>query len=452
MQPSHGEVMSRHGTMAEAEPDALPGRMMAGHHAMARWVDVTLLGVALWLLISPVTMTYGSRALAISDVGSAVLIAAFAALSLWGRKAWAPYAAAAVGTWLLFAPLLFWAPEAGVYLNDTVVGAVVIALAVLIPHGMPMPGPAIPPGWSYNPATWGQRLPIIALALFGFVVSRYMAAYQLGHVGSVWDPFFGSGTVEILDSEVSKMFPVSDAGLGAAIYLLEVLMTAMGDERRWRTMPWMVAFFGLLVVPLGVTSILLVMAQPLAVGTWCTLCLAAAVGMLLMVPLALDEVVAMVQLLGRRRRAGEGVWKTFWLGANEGGQEPVDPAAAPYRAAGGALRGVTTPLPLLGATLIGLWLMAAPAVLGYSGWAAGSDQIVGSVVVTVALVAMAEVARSVRLINALLGMWLLVSPWVLGAPPAVVVADMVAGAALVALSLPRGAIIERYAGLESRVR
>ena len=439
-------------SMSTMDADVAPGVAMASHHGMARWVDVTLLGVAAWLVASPLTIGYGSLPLVVSDVASGLLIAIFAALSLWGGKTWAPYATAVVGTWLLFAPLLFWAPEAAVYLNDTVVGAVVIALAVLIPHGMDMPGPSIPPGWSYNPATWPQRLPIIGLALFGFIVSRYMAAYQLGHIGSVWDPFFGSGTVRILDSEVSKMFPVSDAGLGAAIYLIEVLMTAMGDERRWRTMPWMVAFFGVLVVPLGVTSVLLVMAQPLAVGTWCTLCLAAAVGMLVMVPLAVDEVVATVQLLRRQRRAGASVWRVFWVGTNEGDDEPAVPSQRPYTAAAGAFRGIGAPLPLLATAVLGGWLLAAPAVLGYEGAAANSDQLVGALVFTIALVALAEVARAARLLNVVLGVWLAASPWVLGAPLSAAVADVVVGVALIGLSLPRGPVVERYDGLEASVR
>ena len=29
----------------------------------------------------------------------------------------------------------------------------------------------------------------------------------------------------------------------------------MGDQRRWRTMPWLVLVFGLLIVPLGAISI-----------------------------------------------------------------------------------------------------------------------------------------------------------------------------------------------------
>src|SRR3546814_13437912 len=97
---------------------------------------------------------------------------------------------------------------------------------------MAMEGPEIPLGWSYNPSTWVQRAPIIALGLFGFFISRYLAAFQLGHIDSAWDPFFGAGTAQILTSDVSKMFPASDAGLGAVVYSLEVLMGLMGEIGR----------------------------------------------------------------------------------------------------------------------------------------------------------------------------------------------------------------------------
>src|SRR5437868_6598628 len=36
----------------------------------------------------------------------------------------------------------------------------------------------IPPGWDYNPATWAQRIPILALAAIGFILAAYLALYQ----------------------------------------------------------------------------------------------------------------------------------------------------------------------------------------------------------------------------------------------------------------------------------
>ncbi|MFX6834733.1 hypothetical protein ABTH32_20280, partial [Acinetobacter baumannii] len=76
-----------------------------------------------------------------------------------------------VGLWLLFAPMLFWTPSAAQYLNDTLVGVLVIAFSVLIPMmpGMSMAGMMdpknIPPGWTYCPSTWAQRVPIALLGL-----------------------------------------------------------------------------------------------------------------------------------------------------------------------------------------------------------------------------------------------------------------------------------------------
>ena len=70
-----------------------------------------------------------------------------------------------------------------------------------------------------------------------YSLSRYMAALQLGHISHAWDPFFGAGTERIVTSEVSEAWPVADAGLGATVYVLEIVSGIIGDKRRWRTMP-----------------------------------------------------------------------------------------------------------------------------------------------------------------------------------------------------------------------
>jgi uncharacterized membrane protein len=300
---------------------AAPGAQM--EHMQPPWPHFANMTLGLWLITSAFALGYRSTALQVSDVASGTLVILFAALSLSRRpfwKFWAPWANSLIGLWLLFAPLVFWAPTAAAYANDTLIGALVVVFAILAP-GMPMaprmsmePGPEVPPGWSYNPSSWPQRAPIIALALVGFFLSRQMTAFQLGHVASLTDPFFGIGTERVLTSDVSRAFPIPDAGLGAVAYMIEFLMGFMGDKRRWRTMPWMVTFFGILVVPLGVVSITLIILQPLAVGAWCTPCLIAAAGMLVMIPLTLDEVVAMCQFLVQARREGQPFWRTFWLG------------------------------------------------------------------------------------------------------------------------------------------
>ena len=115
-----------------------------------------------------------------------------------------------------------------------------------------------PPGWTYNPSTWSERLPLIGLAVLGFAVAGYLALVQLGSIARAWEPFFGRGSETILHSGVSRLLPVPDAALGAAGYLLDAVSGAVGGRERWRTMPWIVVVFGIAVGPLGAVSLLLV--------------------------------------------------------------------------------------------------------------------------------------------------------------------------------------------------
>jgi Vitamin K epoxide reductase family. len=48
-------------------------------------------------------------------------------------------------------------------------------------------------------------------------------------------------------------------------------------------MPWIVLLFGLAVGRLGLVTVLLVMAQPLLLNAWCTLCLMSAVISIVMI-------------------------------------------------------------------------------------------------------------------------------------------------------------------------
>jgi len=169
----------------------------------------------------------------------------------------------------------------------------------------------VPPGWSYNPSTWSERLPLVGLALVGFGIAGYLALHQIGMVGPVWEPFFGRGSEVILHSPVSRILPVPDAALGAAGYLLDAVSGAIGGIGRWRTMPWIVIVFGIAVGPLGAVSVLLVILQPLLFDSWCTLCLASAVISVGMIGPAMDELLAGLQHLARVRARGGSVWNAF---------------------------------------------------------------------------------------------------------------------------------------------
>ena len=440
---------------------------------------LALLGV--WLLFAPSTLGYGDPAqvtsgvaettaqrqlssvatrgqwMTWSDAASGLLLIVLAGLSLRARRYWSRWAACLVGVWLMFAPLLFWAPEEAAYLNGVLLGGLVIAITILIPEMPGMmeimkPGPERPPGWSYNPSSWLQRTPIIALGWIGFFFARLMAAYQFGYIDSLWDPLFGDGTEQILNSQISMAWPISDAGLGVFAYAIEALMGYMGGTARWRSMPWMVAFFGILVIPLSSVSIFLIIMQPVSVGTWSTYALITAAAMLVMIPLTLDEVVAMSQFVLRRRREGASLWRVFWFGGTvssgkedgEDDRSPRYPAGLPAAAAA-SLWGMTVPPALVGSTVLGIWLMAAPALLGTTGGAADSDHLVGALVVCVAVIAMAEVGRVLRFVNLAFGAWLIAAPIVMsGGSTAHTVSSIGCGLALLALSIPRGTVRETY--------
>jgi uncharacterized membrane protein len=424
------------------------------HSQGAPWPHFANMTLGLWLISSAFALGYRSRPLQVSDIASGALVILLAALSLSDRpfwKLWAPWANSLVGVWLLFAPLVFWAPTAAAYSNDTLVGALVVAFAILAP-GMPMapgmrmePGSDVPAGWSYNPSSWPQRAPIIALALVGFFLSRQMAAFELGHVATLTDPFFGIGTQRVLTSAVSRAFPIPDAGLGAVAYMIEFLMGFMGDKHRWRTMPWMVTFFGILVVPLGIVSISLIILQPLAVWAWCTPCLIAAAAMLVMIALTLDEVVATLQFLAQAKREGQPLWRTFWMGGTLRGSLVAAPVRPEVLSVKAMVRGVAMPWNLLLSVALGVWLTLAPSVIGSAGVAAHSDNLVGALIVTAAVIALADVGRAMRLINIVFGSWVIAAPWILGGgTPGSRWNDMIAGVLVILLSVPQGRVSERY--------
>jgi hypothetical protein len=413
-----------------------------------------------WLAAGSWTFGYGGRPEAWSDLAGGLVLMALAGLSLRpGLGVAAQWASAGVGVWLMLAPLVFWADSAAAYVNSTLVGSLALTFAILTPRNAleaETRGTDVPPGWSYNPSAWSQRAPIIAMAFLGFFFAQYMAAFQLGYHDVPWDPFFGDGTRRVLTSSVSKAFPVSDAGLGAVAYLIEALTGFAGGTRRWRTMPWLVLVFGLMVVPAGVVSIVLIILQPVAVGAWCGFCLITAVTTLLMISPAADEIVATLQFLGRERREGR-LWVSLWKGERGdrtgAGSAPSASAVAndPGRPSwiANAL-GLTTITPTLAlSAALGAWLMLSPAVFGNSGSVAVSDQLVGPLVITVAVIALAEVGRSVRWINLPFGLWLIAAPWILGgATGAGRWNDLVVGALVIAFSIPRGRVTERFGGFE----
>lgn len=95
---------------------------------------------------------------------------------------------------------------------------------------------------------------------------------------------------------------------------------------------------------------------------------------------------------------------------------------------------------------IGIWLMFAPAVLGYGGKAADSDRAAGPLAATVGIIAASEVMRPVRRANLVIGLWLVAAPFVVGFGGVALVNALACGAALAALSFVRGTVRGRYGG------
>uniref|UniRef100_C6E1C6 Vitamin K epoxide reductase n=1 Tax=Geobacter sp. (strain M21) TaxID=443144 RepID=C6E1C6_GEOSM len=457
--------------------------MLRMHHEKTLWVYWTVVLLGVWMMAAPLSFDYATavtspaggrelwldlagraNALALSDFAAGFLLLLFGWRSLTPDRPVSLWGACFVGTWLNFAPLLFWAPNPLVYLNDTLVGTLVIALTILIP-GMPnmvkymQMGSSTPPGWSYNPSSWPQRWIMIALGLVGWLVSRYLAAFQLGYLPEVADPFFGEGSRRVLTSDMSRALPVSDAGLGALAYTLEFLMGWMGSEARWRTMPWMVTLFGILVIPLGLVHIFLVASQPVAVGEWCTYCLLAAAIMLPMIPLEVDEVIAMCQFMAAKKRQGASLWKVFWLGGGMEGEEegqrrpPVHEFPSRKKEMAAAMFwGMTFPWTLAAATAVGVWLMAAPGVLAQVKASADLSHIAGALVVTVSVIAMGEPLRALRYLNLAVAAALVAGSFLAGSGPLTAGANIVSALLLTAFSLPRGEVRESFGSWDRFVR
>lgn len=434
-------------------------------HRANRWAHFINMGLGTWLVTQPLLIGIQEPLLRWSEMilGSALIV--FAAAALSSKAPWARWICGGIGTLVMAVPFLFSTQSAAAYLSDTLVGALIFGFALCLkPEPGPsavaaLTGPTVPPGWSYNPSTWAQRMPIIVLAFVGLYVSRYLAAYQLGHIPDVWDPFFAgsaadpqNGTEEVITSWVSKAFPVSDAALGGYVYMLEILTGLIGSQARWRTMPWLVVLFGLMIAPLGVISILFIIIQPIVIGTWSIIALIGAAAILVQIPYSLDELIATMQFLKRRVKAGRNWLRLLFVGDTDEMPETRDtqaftdeferPLGTVIKDIAGGGVSLTWNLALSGA--IGLSLLFTRVTFGAAGAMANADHLIGSLVLTVISLAAAEVTRAVRFINIPLGAVLFATPFIYGAGTAATVSSIACGTALIVLSIRRGPIRERY--------
>ncbi|KZY02665.1 MULTISPECIES: NAD-dependent epimerase/dehydratase family protein [unclassified Sulfitobacter] len=432
-------------------------RIYRQEHRQNIWGAWANAGLGIWLMTSPPLLGYDSAGMILSDLGAGFALLVFGLLSLSWRMTWARFAAAATGCWVMFSPLVLWTENGAAYLNATLVGMLAVGFALCLrptPGVSPVAartGPTIPKGWDYSPSDWFQRLPVIMLAVVGLLISRYLTAYQLGTVDSVWEPFFAgtvpgkNGTEQIITSEVSEAWPVPDAGIGALTYALEILVGIIGSSRRWRTMPWLVVLFGIMIVPLGAVSIFFIVIQPIVIGTYSTLALIAAAAMVWQIPYSLDELVATYQFLRRRHAAGHPWIRVFFFGDTDEGPDNdiVDDfeRSPPVIVKEMIYGGMTFPWNFWALMALGVALMLSPLLFGWqAGGMSATSHIVGALAITVTVAALAPVARLGRFLNVLLGLVMIFAPFMTEAGIWQLVFAIVSGALLMGLSIPRGPV------------
>jgi hypothetical protein len=97
--------------------------------------------------------------------------------------------------------------------------------------------------------------------------------------------------------------------------------------------------------------------------------------------------------------------------------------------------------------LAGIWLMAAPSVLGFDKTIANNDHIIGPVIASFAIISLSPCTSMVRKFNLPLGVWLLLAPWILSYENSyAIVNDSFTGILVILFSLAKIKIKKRFGG------
>ena len=159
----------------------------------------------------------------------------------------------------------------------------------------------------------------------------------------------------------------------------------------------------------------------------------------------------MIQFVRQKKREGVPAWTTFWLGG-ELAEEPQPSVRARTWKPSGMLYGMSPARSLIAKVMLGLWLMLLPAALGIEGAFADWLYLFGPLIIVVATIALAEVARPARLLNVLLGTAVAAGVWFFDGTILSHLVAAISGLAVVALSLPLGPIRDRYGRFDPLVR
>lgn len=170
----------------------------------------------------------------------------------------------------------------------------------------------------FAPSVWKTRVLIAVVAIIPTLISLYLGLYQWGVLQNVWEPLFGDGTKNVLLSDVSHKFTewirIPDAMLGFFAYLVDIILALAGSKNRWIDRPWLVCLFGIVIIPIGFVSIILILLQGFVVKAWCFLCLVTAIFSLVLIFFAYNEVSATLMFiynLYKKSNFKTTFW-TFW--------------------------------------------------------------------------------------------------------------------------------------------
>jgi hypothetical protein len=105
---------------------------------------------------------------------------------------------------------------------------------------------------------------MLPLAGVGLLVAGYLTLVQLDVLAHAWDPLFGTPSTQRV---LELTHPVPDAAAGVIAYATEIVLLL---TRRGRLV------LGVVLAAGAITSIALIVIQPIIVGAWCALCLASA--------------------------------------------------------------------------------------------------------------------------------------------------------------------------------
>ena len=310
----------------------------------------------------------------------------------------------------------------------------------------------IPPGWSYNPSSWRERWPLIVLAAIGLLAALYTALSQLGVFPTMWDPFFGgASSYAVTHSAISRLLPVPDGVFGVIGYLFDLIFGSLGGGDRWRSRPWAVLIFAVVIVALGIVSLVLTILQGAVIDQWCTVCLISAADSTLILGLGVGEALASLQYLARvfLELGFSAAWRALWGMGEARRRDPYEAGWAPAIAIATPRRNTAPDIARwlqLIAIALGIWLMVSPAVLPSTGSGAGVARIGGPLAIWVGMLALRGVTRPFRALNVVTGMFLAITPWVVSNTSPLILSSVLVGWALIVIALPRGTVRERTGG------